>query len=338
MGLKKYVFFSLVLILIVLGFVFSLNANDYRLELFGYALVLPVALWVALPVVVLFVLSFLHMIFYGTKNYFEKNALKKDLEKMFDLISTRLSSLEFYYSFKTKEAKEVSNILNQINMQPLNADFTTNDKEIQELVAKIIKINSGEYVPTKDLKLSNSNPLMKKNLFNKLKVDDDFCVEVLKKSSNYSEELVYNASKKLIINKPITTIRKNLDLIKLDKFLAFELFKKDSIKKESFSLTKDEINKIVSNLSLAKVDFIELAKLYKNTYTPDEIIKFFEELSSKYDEATSAYLYVLFEFEMIDSAREILVNTANDEYIPFKAIIDLKNSGKHYRLDNLCFN
>ena len=41
---------------------------------------------------------------------------------------------------------------------------------------------------------------------------------------------------------------------------------------------------------------------------------------------------------MIDSAREILVNTANDEYIPFKAIIDLKNSGKHYRLDNLCFN
>ncbi|MDY0321671.1 MAG: hypothetical protein RBR23_08075 [Arcobacteraceae bacterium] len=338
MGLKKYIFFSLLLIIAIAGYVFSLNSNDFRLEVFGQAYVLPIAVWVVMPVVVLFILSLLHMLFYGTKAYFEKNAFKKDFDKMSDLITARLSAQEFYHSFKTNEAKEVSNTLNQVFMTPSNAEFSSKDKSIQELASKIIKINAGEYVPTKELKLSNTNPLMEKNLLNKLKVDGDFCLEVLKKSGNFTDTVVYAAGESLIKNKSITTVKKNLEGMKLDKQLAFELFKKDSLKHESFSLSKDEINKILSSLELTKNDFIELAKIYKKAFGPDEIIKFFEDLSSKNEEATSAYLYVLFEYEMLDNVREVLANSANDEYVPFKALLDLRNSGKHYRLDNLCFN
>ncbi|MEJ5168625.1 MAG: hypothetical protein WHU93_05625 [Arcobacteraceae bacterium] len=338
MGLKKYIFFSLLLIIAIAGYVFSLNSNDFRVEVLGQAYVLPIAVWVVVPVLILFILSLVHMAFYGTKAYFEKNAFKKDFDKISDLITARLSAQEFYHSFKTNEAKEVSNTLNQVSMTPSNAEFSSKDKSIQELASKIIKINAGEYVPTKELKLSNTNPLMEKNLLNKLKVDGDFCLEVLKKSGNYTETVVYAASESLIKNKSITTVKKNLEGMKLDKQLAFELFKKDSLKHESFSLSKDEINKILSSLELTKNDFIELAKIYKKAFGPDEIIKFFEDLSSKNEEATSAYLYVLFEYEMLDSVREVLANSANDEYVPFKALLDLRNSGKHYRLDNLCFN
>lgn len=338
MGLKKYVFFSLLLIIAIAGYVFSLNSNDFRLEVFGQAYVLPIAVWVVVPVGILFILSLLHMAFYGTKAYFEKNAFKKDFDKISDLITARLSAQEFYHSFKTNEAKEVSSTLNQISMTPSSAEFSSKDKNIQELASKIIKINAGEYVPTKELKLSNTNPLMEKNLLNKLKVDVDFCLDVLKKSGNFTDVVVHAASESLIKNKSITTVKKNLEGMNLDKQLAFELFKKDSLKHESFSLSKDEINKIISSLELTKNDFIELAKIYKKAFGPDEIIKFFEDLSSKNEEATSAYLYVLFEYEMLDSVREVLANSANDEYVPFKALLDLRNSGKHYRLDNLCFN
>jgi len=338
MGLKKYIFFSLLLIIAIAGYVFSLNSNDFRLEVLGQAYVLPVAVWVVVPVGILFILSLLHMAFYGTKAYFEKNAFKKDFDKISDLITARLSAQEFYHSFKTNEAKEVSSTLNQISMTPSSAEFSSKDKGIQELASKIIKINAGEYVPTKELKLSNTNPLMEKNLLNKLKVDTDFCLDVLKKSGNFTDAVVHAASESLIKNKSITTVKKNLEGMKLDKQLAFELFVKDALKHESFSLSKDEINKIISSLELTKNDFIELAKIYKKAFGPDEIIKFFEDLSSKNEDATSAYLYVLFEYEMLDSVREVLANSANDEYVPFKALLDLRNSGKHYRLDNLCFN
>jgi hypothetical protein len=39
---------------------------------------------------------------------------------------------------------------------------------------------------------------------------------------------------------------------------------------------------------------------------------------------------------MIDKMRDILDNSASDDYIPFKALVDLKDAGKHnYSLDTL---
>jgi hypothetical protein len=39
---------------------------------------------------------------------------------------------------------------------------------------------------------------------------------------------------------------------------------------------------------------------------------------------------------MIDKMRDIIENSAADEYIPFKALVDLKDAGKHiYSLDSI---
>ncbi len=64
----------------------------------------------------------------------------------------------------------------------------------------------------------------------------------------------------------------------------------------------------------------------------------FEKLVQEKEEYTTAYLYVLAEYEMIDKMRDILANSATQEYIPFKALIDLKDSGKHtYSIETLCY-
>jgi hypothetical protein len=70
---------------------------------------------------------------------------------------------------------------------------------------------------------------------------------------------------------------------------------------------------------------------------PDQLIKLLEELSIDNEAATEAYLYVLFEYEMIDEARSILSGSAQNEYKPYKALLDLKDAGKYYNLDHMCY-
>ena len=68
---------------------------------------------------------------------------------------------------------------------------------------------------------------------------------------------------------------------------------------------------------------------------PEQLMKLFEDISAHDESLTESYLYVLCEYEMIAEVKEILVNSQKDEYIPFKAIIDLKDAGKHYSVESL---
>ncbi len=40
---------------------------------------------------------------------------------------------------------------------------------------------------------------------------------------------------------------------------------------------------------------------------------------------------------MLDKAREVLANTKDNEYAPFKALIALKETGKHYNLEAISY-
>ena len=40
---------------------------------------------------------------------------------------------------------------------------------------------------------------------------------------------------------------------------------------------------------------------------------------------------------MIDKAREVLANTKDNEYSAFKALLDLKEAGKHYNLEAISY-
>ena len=60
--------------------------------------------------------------------------------------------------------------------------------------------------------------------------------------------------------------------------------------------------KIVKDLDLQKDDYLVL-KNYETILKPDQIIALFEKLSSEIEEATTAYLHVLFEYEMIEKTK-----------------------------------
>ena len=78
MGLKKYVIFSIILIIVVFGYTYSLELGNYNITILNFSLELPVAAWVILPLALLSLVTYLHLLFYGLINYIKKRAVKKD--------------------------------------------------------------------------------------------------------------------------------------------------------------------------------------------------------------------------------------------------------------------
>lgn len=338
MGLKKYIFGAIVLMLVVFGYVFSIESGDYRIEILETAFVLPIALWVIAPVIVLFIMTILHMLFYGLKNYLSLKSVNKDVESVKTLLTKKLIGEESTITFKNETFKELSQIIKQLKIEVEDETFTTSDKKLDKVVSQISSIKNGKYISLKDLKLDNDTKLMNQNIKNRIAQDDNFALESVKKTSNNSADIVKIAFDKVLETKSMTTIKKNIDDIEFDKEMILSLFKKDAVQQDEFSMNNDMLIKLIKKVEFKNEELISIAKAYKTSMSPEQLIKLFEDISVFNEDYTTAYLYVLAQFEMIDNMRDILINSESNEYSSFKALIDLKDAGKNtYSLDTLCY-
>ena len=336
MGFKKYFIFSIILIIVVFGYVYSLELGNYNVTMFGYSLDLPVATWVIFPISLLALVTYLHILFYSLIKYFKERAIKKDHETMISAIKSNLLEKTEVSKFKTKEFKNLSSILSQFKLTISDSRFTSSDEELNKIVAYVQDIKDGKFVSDKSFKINETTSLANLNMLNKVNEQIDFAIDVLKKPENFSSNIVRQSFENVLKDKTMTTVKKLYKNIKLDKELARKLFEKDAANNE-FGFTAEEILRIVKDLDYKKDDYLVLAKNYESILQPDQIIALFEKLSSELDEATPAYLHVLCEYEMIDKVREIISITADTELTPFKALLDLKEAGKHYDLESISY-
>ncbi|HHB95251.1 MAG TPA: hypothetical protein ENK88_08910 [Campylobacterales bacterium] len=89
------------------------------------------------------------------------------------------------------------------------------------------------------------------------------------------------------------------------------------------------------NSELKCSDFLFIANITKKQLLPDDNLKLFREYDGKYIKAQIAYLYLLFEYEMIDKAGEYLQEHDADEFIRFRALYDLKKEHNKYKITDL---
>jgi len=336
MGLKKYIIGSLLLAIIVFGYTFSIEAGDYRVQIVDFTIILPIALWVVLPMIVLLILTIIHILFYGLKNYFTIKAVAKDSQSVISLINKRLLNETSNVNFQNQNLKEIASIIKQLDINVSNSNFSAEDKDISKSVEQTFNIKSGKYISAKELKLDAQNSLMIENTKNRLSLDDNFALEILKSPAKNSQEIIKYAFLKALESKSMTSIKKVIPELTLDNTMVKALLKKDSEQNPEFAMTNDVIASIIKKVELSNAELIEIVKDYKKLMTPDQIIKLFEDISQEKEEYTTVYLYVLAEYEMIDTMRDILVNSAVNEYVPFKALVDLKDAGKHtYSVDAL---
>jgi len=333
-GLKKYIGFSLLLIIAVGLYVFSIENGDYRLTFLDFSLLLPTVIWILVPLVILFIFSVLHLLFYGSINYCKNRSYIKDEEAIIDVLKSMLLQKNDKKRLKTPGFKNLSSILKQFKLEVGDSTFTSTNEGLNLVVSQIKDIKAGKYVNEKTLKLDPNSELAKQNLINKMNEQPDFSLDILKKSTNYSTDIVNVAFDNVVETKTMTTIKKVYNNIKLDREKAYKLFLKD-IENIEFGLAKEEILKITKSLNYTQEEYVNLARLYKEVLSPDKLLELFETLSNENDEATTAYFYVLCELEMIEKLRDLLSGYNDDEMVPFRAILDLKEAGKHYSLDDI---
>ena len=336
MGFKKYIVFSVLFIGLIYGYTFSLELGDYKVTILDISLLLPIAVWIIVPIVFLFIATIGHILFYGLINVFKQRAINKDKETMVTLIKSNLLEKNPPKRFKTKAFKELSAVFSQLKLNVKNDTFTSSDSELNSLIANIQDIKAGKFITDKSLKLNEMSELANQNLINKVNEQPDFAVDVLKKVENYAPNVVRQSFINVINEKSMTTIKKLYKNVKLDKDLARRLFEKDAANNE-FGFSSEEISKIVKDLNYTTEDYLALARNYESILQPDQIIALFEKLSAEIDASTPAYLHVLFEYEMLDKVREIVDTTPEGEYSSFKALLDLKDAGKHYDLESISY-
>jgi hypothetical protein len=341
MGLKRYIFGSIVLIGIVFGFVFSIEPGDYVVvveQLKGQRFILPIALWAVLPALVLLVITILHISYYGFKNYLKAKSVSKDIESMMNLLSNKLSDKESVEIFKNKDFMELAQIINQLEINIGENQFSSTHKNIDKIISQLFRIQKGEFLSVKEFNLDNNNPYMIQNIKNRILTDENFALEAMKRGSKYSEEIVELAFNQILDTKPMTTIKKHLDEVNMNKNMLKTLLKKDSEQETEIAMNNDMILKLIKKIKLTNDDLIEIAQFYKLSMAPEQLIKLYEDISVMNEDYTSAYLYILAEYEMIDNMRDILLNSSATDYTAFKAIIDLKDAGKNiYSLDAICY-
>lgn len=336
MGLKKYIISSIILIIVVFGYVHSLELGDYEITFLGYSQVLPVSVWFIVPIALLSLATYLHLAFYSIIAYFKQRAINKDHEEMIELVKSQLLEKNGDYKFRTKDFRNLSSILSQLKFSLKEERFSSSNEDLTKIALGVQDIKNGKFVADKSLKISDKTPLFEVNLLNKINEQIDFAMDVVKKSDSYSQNLVKAAFEKILKEKSMTTIKKIYKNVVLDKDLANKLFEKDAANNE-FGFTSEEILKIVKDLDYKKEDFISLAKTYEKILKPDQLIAIFEKLSVEIDEATSAYLHVLCEYEMIDKVKEVVANTKDSEFTAFKALLDLKDAGKKYNIEAISY-
>jgi len=80
---------------------------------------------------------------------------------------------------------------------------------------------------------------------------------------------------------------------------------------------------------------MRLARSTIKQLTPDENLALFKKMARETEGAQNAYLYLLFQYEMLDEAKAYLEESEEDEFKPFRALYTLKKGKYHYRVSDI---
>lgn len=335
MYIKRYTIASLILIALVGWYVFAYVSQDTTaIEVFGVALpAFPIAVWVIVPLVILYIASVLHMSFYSMLSSFKLRKYDKDYEKVIDAVADAyLAKDERNHIYKTSRYQLLGSIIDNTTLFPsatLNGG-TQNDK--LDAVLKIIKdIKSGEVVELKKYSLKPDNALVIQNDRNRYKKGDITAENILNHAENHDESLVKEAYSDLVKTAPLSKIEQHKSF--LTKESLFFVLSRINADENTLEISNEALISLISVLDLDTKDLIKISSALSTGMIPEQRMKLFDTLSDKREDAVEAYLFTLFDLEMIAPADELLHNTQSDEYLNFKAYSALKECGKNFNIN-----
>jgi len=335
MYIKRYTIASFILIVLIGWYVYSFVTQDsISINFLGVNLPsLSIAMWVTAPLVLLYIASVLHMSFYSLLGSFKLRKYEKDYDKIVDsIVDAYLGKEDRSHSFKTERYKLLGALVDHATILPDNElDSDIDNEKISEILTLINKIKNGESVELKKYSLPSYNHISMQNARNKYKNGELSSEDVLSNMSNYDNSLGKEVFIDFVKDAPLSAIKKYKS--SLTKEALFTILSRVNADEKTLEISNEELIDLFSDLDLTSDDYMKVSQALSHGMIPELRMNLFETLSADDDTIMEAYLFTLFDLEMIDPAREILDNSQNDEYVYFKAYLSLRECGKHFDIN-----
>ncbi len=337
MYIKRYTVAAVIWMAFVGWYIYQYVTHDKMgLEFFGIHLPqLYIALWVVIPIVVLYVGSVLHMAFYSFLGSLKLRKYNKDYEQMIDaIVDAYLGKKDRKkYTFKTDRYKLLGSLLEKTSFHP-NDDLIgiTNNEKIDAVLRAIEKVKRGEVVDLKHYNLAPTNELVIQNERNKYNMGALDAAVILSNPSKYDKSFCQEVYAEFVKTASLSDIEKYKDC--LTKEALYNILARINADENTLEIPNNVLIDLMKKLDLSKKDYIEISSiLAKGGMLPEQRMKLFEVLGDKDEDAMDAYLYTLFDLEMLAPAKEVLQNSHANEFQNFKAYYALKECGKNFSID-----
>jgi len=333
MYLKRYTLASLILMIVTGWFVYAfVTQESVAIDLFGIHFPpMPVALLVLVPVIVLFIASVLHMTYYSIVGSFKRRRYKSDFDKLMASLNDAVVGKEpKHQEYKTERYAMLGKVLEQFKLFAYKELESVGNEKLDKAFEVLENVKSGSVADLGKYHLDTDNALMVQNQINRYNNGDVSPEGVLSKPERYSDSLKRRAFADLIIDAPIHVIDQYKSY--MTKESLFTILSRINADEHRLEIANEALIDLFEQVEMDEETYIEAAVTLGAHMLPDQRIKLFEELSEQDDDATAAYLYTLFDLEMVDLAKEILDHSRSDEYMKFRAYLALKESNKHFNI------
>jgi len=335
MRIGLYTFASLALIGLIAAFAYTVNPGNFVYELAGINLNFPIALWVAIPMLILLLMTIFHMMYHGTKSYFARRKWIRDANEIQDALYWSLLKEPKEHHFSIPEIKSGAALLSVSSLDTLNSVEGLSDK-LGKTMNWVKKIQEGEYVDLKEKKvakfLSASNPLVIQNTLNRLEDNTEFAESVLMSKDEHAPEVASRALEVLVGKESLFKMRRFAKMLNGTHLIQI-LERADA--GEDVGLTADNVDFLSQNIVLKCAEYMRLARSTIKKLTPDENLTLFKKLAQESEAAQNAYLYLLFQYEMLDEVKAYLEESEEDDFKPFRALYILKKGKYNYRVSDI---
>ena len=338
MYIKRYSVAAFILMAVVGWYVYAYITHEtMMIDLFGIPTPsLSIALLVVIPVLALYVASVLHMSFYSVVSGLKNRRTDKDYEKILDsIVDAYLGKTNRKHNFKTPAFTLFGELLDHSTVFPNKNIVLDGDdersKKINAILEKIEKIKNGEVVDLKPYSLALDNALVVQNTRNMYKKGDLSSEEILSHSNKYVKDFCKEVYVDYVEKAPVGGIDKYKEF--LSKEAMFVILGRVNADENTLEISNEALMTLFINLDLTKQDYIKSSQITSGGMNPDQRIKLFETISNGRDEATDAYLFTLFDLEMLPPAYALLDISQPNEYQNFKAYRALKESNQYFSID-----
>jgi len=335
MYIKRYTIASLILIVLVGGYTFTyITQEKMVIELFGINLPsFPIAAWVIFPIIVLYIASVAHMSFYNFLGNLKLRKYEKDYDKIIDsIVEAYLGKKIRKHTYKTKRYQLLGSLVDNTALFPNTKIIsTTVNVKINNVINIIEDIKKGDVVDLKKYNLLSSNAMVIQNEKNRYIKGEISAEDILSNPLKYDEILSKEVFIDFVKIAPLYAIEKYKEF--LTKESLFVLLSRINGDENTLEISNESLISILKVINIDKQDYIKISSILSHGMIPEQRMRLFESLSDENEDIMDAYLYTLFDLELLAPVDEILMNSQPDEYMNFKAYRALKECNKNFSIN-----